>query len=75
MNGDTSGVTSQLILGPKLPGQVTSLHRCLQRHGISRLPDVKGDRRAKKTFKAYSIGFFHIDIAELRTAERKLQLS
>lgn len=23
----------------------SSLHRCLQRHGISRLPDVEGDRR------------------------------
>ncbi len=27
----------------------SSLHRCLQRHGISRLPDVAGDRPPKKT--------------------------
>ena len=37
----------------------SSLHRCLQRHGISRLPDVEGDRPAKKKFKTYSIGLRH----------------
>ena len=52
----------------------SSLHRCLQRHGISRLPDVEGDKPAKRRFKSYPIGFFHIDIAEVRTAEGKLQL-
>lgn len=52
----------------------SSLHRCLQRHGISRLPEVEGDKRAKKTFKSYPIGFFHIDIAEVRTGEGKLYL-
>lgn len=50
----------------------SSLHRCLQRHGISRLPDIEGDKPAKKTFKAYPIGFFHIDIAEVQIAEGKL---
>jgi len=34
----------------------SSLHRCLQRHGIGRLPDVEGDRPAKKKFKNYPIG-------------------
>jgi transposase InsO family protein len=52
----------------------SSLHRCLQRHGISRLPDVEGDKPAKKKFKTYPIGFFHIDIAEVRTEEGKLYL-
>ena len=52
----------------------SSLHRCLHRHGISRLPDVEGDKPAKKKFKAYPIGYFHIDIAEVRTAEGKLYL-
>ncbi len=52
----------------------SSLHRCLQRHGISRLPAVEGDKPAKKTFKSYPIGFFHIDIAEVQTAEGKLHL-
>lgn len=52
----------------------SSLHRCLQRHGISRLPECEGDKQAKNKFKAYPIGFFHIDIAEVRTEEGKLHL-
>ena len=52
----------------------SSLHRCLQRHGIGRLPDVEGDKPAKKKFKSYPIGYFHIDIAEVQTAEGKLYL-
>src|SRR5712692_794509 len=52
----------------------SSLHRCLQRHGISRLPDVEGDKPGKKKFKSYPIGYFHIDIAEMQTAEGKLYL-
>ena len=52
----------------------SSLHRCLQRHGISRLPEVTGDKEPKKKFKTYPIGYFHIDIAEVQTAEGKLRL-
>jgi len=52
----------------------SSLHRCLQRHGISRLPEVEGEASPKRKFKSYPIGFFHIDIAEVRTAEGKLHL-
>ena len=52
----------------------SSLHRCLKRHGISRLPDVKGDKPDKKKFKVYPIGYFHIDIAELRSEQGKLYL-
>ena len=52
----------------------SSLHRCLQRHGISRLPGVTGDKEPKRKFKTYPIGYFHIDIAEVRTAEGKLYL-
>ena len=52
----------------------SSLHRCLRRHGISRLPDVEGDKPTKKRFKSYPIGFFHIDIAEVQTAKGKLHL-
>ena len=36
----------------------SSLHRCLQRHHISRLPDVQGDKPDKKKFKSYPIGYF-----------------
>lgn len=52
----------------------SSLHRCFQRHGIARLPEIEGDKPAKKKFKAYPIGYFHIDIAEVRTEEGKLYL-
>ncbi|GGK47387.1 hypothetical protein GCM10011322_38100 [Salinarimonas ramus] len=52
----------------------SSLHRCLQRHGISRLPDTNGDKPQRSRFKSYPIGFFHIDIAEVRTEEGKLHL-
>ena len=52
----------------------SSLHRCLKRHGISRLPEIAGEKAAKKPFKRYPIGYFHIDITEVRTEEGKLYL-
>jgi hypothetical protein len=48
-------------LQPYIPQLTRSaLHRCLQRHGISRLPDVEGDKPRRSTFRRYPIGFFHI---------------
>ncbi|MGY3591706.1 hypothetical protein ACVIGB_008711 [Bradyrhizobium sp. USDA 4341] len=38
------------------------------------IPDVEGDRPAKKRFKSYPIGFFHIDIAEVRTEQGELHM-
>src|SRR5512132_2132650 len=62
-------------LQPTIPHLTrSSLHRCLQRYGIGRLPDVEGEKPVKKAFKPYPIGFFHIDIAEVQTAEGKLYL-
>ena len=80
-------------LQPTIPHLTrSSLHRCLQRHGISRLPDVDGDKPGKKQFKnslrvppqpasqavapgaLRPIGDFHVDIAEVQTAEGKLYL-
>jgi transposase-like protein len=52
----------------------SSLHQCLQRHGISRLPEVEGDKPDKRKFKTYPIGYFHIDIAEVRSEAGKLYL-
>ncbi|WP_343292065.1 IS481 family transposase [Vandammella animalimorsus] len=52
----------------------SSLHRCLQRHGISRLPEPQENKPANKTFKRYPIGYFHVDIAEVHTAEGRLYL-
>src|ERR1700733_11274118 len=36
-------------LQPTIPRRLTrsSLHRCLQRHGIGRLPDIEGDKETK----------------------------
>ncbi|MDQ1158369.1 transposase InsO family protein [Sphingomonas sp. SORGH_AS 950] len=60
---------------PTIPHLTRSaLHHCLQRPGISRLPEVDGDQPARQKFKAYPIGYFHIDIAEVRTGEGKLYL-
>ena len=39
---------------------------------LAGLPDVDGDKPARSKFKSYPIGFFHIDIAEVRTGEGKL---
>ena len=62
-------------LQPTIPHLTRSaLHRCLQRHGISRLPETDGGKPVRKRFKAYPIGFFHIDIAEVRTEQGKLHL-
>src|SRR5215210_4475479 len=60
-------------LQPTIPHLTrSSLHRCLQRHSISRLPETEGDKTVRRRFKAYPIGYFHIDIAEVRTEQGKL---
>jgi hypothetical protein len=62
-------------LQPSIPHLTRSaLHRCLQRHGISRLPEAEGDKPKRQKFKRYPIGFFHIDIAEVQTVEGRLYL-
>ena len=52
----------------------SSLHRCLLRHGISRLPasEIKTSGRGK--IVPTEIGYVHIDIAELRLVECKLNM-
>jgi transposase-like protein len=49
----------------------SALHRCLQRHGISRLP-VEETKEQRKRFKTYEIGYVHIDSCELRHTDGKL---
>ena len=62
-------------LQPTIPHLTrSSLHRCLQRNGISRLPDVEGDKPKRKAFKDYPVGYVHVDFAEVRTEEGKLYL-
>ena len=53
----------------------SSLHRCFQRHGCPKLERSSGKAKvAKKQFKAYPIGYFHIDIAEVQTSQGRLNL-
>ncbi|MEL6996598.1 MAG: IS481 family transposase [Pseudomonadota bacterium] len=62
-----------LALQDQIPPLTRSnLHRCLQRHGLSRLP--KPEKPAKKAFKSYEIGYMHVDICEVRIAEGKRYL-
>src|SRR5215210_2610491 len=62
-------------LQPTIPHlRRSSLHRCLQRHGIARLPDVGCAEPKRSRFKAYPIGYFHLDIAEVHTEEGRLHL-
>src|SRR5258708_6886567 len=51
-----------------------SLRSLSRRHGINRLPEVEGDKPRRKKFNSYPIGFFHIDLAEVRTSQGKLYL-
>ena len=62
-------------LQPTIPHLTrSSLHRCLQRHGISRLPEVDSDKPQRAKFKRYPLGYFHVDIAEVHTEEGRLYL-
>jgi len=49
----------------------SALHRCLQRHGISRLP-VEETAGKGQRFKTHEIGYVHIDSCELRHADGRL---
>lgn len=49
----------------------SALHRCPQRHGISRLP-VERMAEKRKRFKIYEIGYLHVDSCKLRNAEGRL---
>lgn len=62
-------------LQPSIPHLTRpSLPRCLQQHGISRLPAMGDDKPKRQKFKRDPIGSFHIDIAEVRTEKGKLCL-
>ena len=50
----------------------SALHRCLERHGISRLPQGEEKASKRKRFAETKIGYVHIDVCELRLAEGKL---
>jgi transposase-like protein len=52
----------------------SSLHRCLQRHGSAGCRRSTATSPIRRKFKSYPIGYFHIDIAEVRTEQGKLHL-
>jgi transposase-like protein len=53
----------------------SALHRCFQRHGVSRLPlSEDGQAAPKKKFKNYPIGYLHVDFAEVHTQEGRQYL-
>ena len=55
----------------------SNLYRCLKRHGVQKLPSTTPLTHKKitpKKFKKYPIGYFHIDITEVRTKEGKQQM-
>ena len=52
----------------------SSLHRCFQRHEIRRLPELKTKSRRKRHSRAILSAISHIDIAEVRTEEGRLDL-
>ena len=52
----------------------SSLHRCLGRHGISRLPDSQEKASKRGKFAETTIGDVHLDHCELRLADGKLHM-
>ena len=50
----------------------SALHRCLVRHGISRLPQDEEKASKRRRFAETAIGYVHIDACELRLTEGKL---
>lgn len=52
----------------------SSLHRCLVRHGISRLPESEDKSSKRGRFAPTKIGYVHVDVCELRLAEGKLNM-
>jgi transposase-like protein len=52
----------------------SALHRCLVRHGISRLPGGEGHASKRGRFAGTTIGYVHVDHCELRSAAGKLHM-
>ena len=43
----------------------SNLYRCLKRNNLHILPKEESEKTAKKEFKEYQLGYFHIDITEI----------
>ncbi len=65
------------LLLPLVPALTRSnLHRCLQRHGVSRLADLlpPEEKSQTKAFKDYAPGYLHIDTAQINLGQDKWYL-
>jgi len=65
------------LLLPLIPVLTRSnLHRCLQRHGVSRLADLlpPEEKGQTKAFKDYAPGYLHIDTAQINLGKDKWYL-
>jgi transposase-like protein len=65
------------LLKPLIPVLTRSnLHRCLQRHGVSRLVDLlpPEEKGQTKPFKKYTPGYLHIDTAQINLGKDKWYL-
>jgi hypothetical protein len=52
----------------------STLQRCDQRHGLSRLPEVAGTQPVKRQLQTSPLGYIPMDLAEEHTAEGRLDL-
>jgi transposase InsO family protein len=52
----------------------SALHRCLVRHGLSRLPKDEEKTSKRRRFAETKIGYVHIDPCELRLGQGKLHM-
>jgi hypothetical protein len=62
------------VLLPLIPALTRSnLHRCLQRHHVSRLADLlpPEEKNPTKGFKDYAPGYLHIDTAQINLGKDK----
>src|SRR4028119_1792379 len=60
-------------LQPTIPHLTrSSLHRCFQRHGISRLPDTDGEKPQRAQVKRYPTGFFSLRLPSPRPGPPRL---
>jgi transposase InsO family protein len=63
-----------IVFKDRIPALTRSnLHRCLQHHGLSKLPAEASDKTSQP-FKKYNIGYVHVDITELRCETGKWYL-
>lgn len=69
-----AAINAAIITSAATPDSHPDCRALLIRIVAPQLPDVEGDKPARKKFKSYPIGYFHIDVAEVRTEQGKLHM-